>query len=121
VKGEGVIATAMERLQDARPAVRRIAVMDVLRDGGEAGLAVLVERVREERDERTALLMVRAFAARKYQPARIVLAGLRDDVTRPAAVAHAALLAHDALEVAARPAAVAPVVDPEDAEADEEG
>lgn len=112
-------ASVRERLNDARPAVRRIAAMDVLRDEGEAGLAALAEHVVRERDERCAILIVRALAERGYQPARGALARVRDDGTVAAAVAHAALLAHDALEVAARPAPAAPVVDPADVEEEE--
>lgn len=114
------MTSPLERLHDPRPAVRRIAIMDVLRDGGEAGLSALLTHLPRENDERAALLIVRTCAERNHQPARPILAQLRDNAAAPAAVAHAALLAHDALEVAARPAPPPPVVDPDDAEPDED-
>jgi hypothetical protein len=114
------MTTPLERLSDPRPAVRRIAIMDMLRDAGESGLTALLTHLLRETDERAALLIVRTCAERTYQPARPVLAQLRDNTATPAAVAHAALLAHDALEVAARPAPPPPVVDPDDAESSED-
>ncbi|MFN5945985.1 MAG: hypothetical protein ACK5ZG_09070 [Phycisphaerae bacterium] len=114
------MTSPLERLQDQRPAVRRIAIMDLLRDGGDAGLTALLTHLPREQDERAALLIVRNCAERKHQPARAVLAQLRDSAAAPAAVAHAALLAHDALEVAARPAPPPLVIDPDDVEADED-
>lgn len=114
------MTTPLERLTDPRPAVRRIAIMDMLRDAGESGLTALLTHLPRETDERAALLIVRTCAERTYQPARPVLAQLRDNPAASAAVAHAALLAHDSLEVAALPAPPPPVVDPDDAEPSED-
>jgi hypothetical protein len=48
-----------------------------------------------------------------------VLAKIREDTSVPAAIAHAALLSHDAIELAHRPAPAAPVIDPDDGEEDD--
>lgn len=114
------MTTPLARLHDPRPAVRRIAIMDILRDGGESGLSTLLAHLPQESDERAALLIVRTCAERNHQPAGPILAQLRDNAAAPPPVAHAALLAHDALEVAARPAPPPPVTDPDDADPDQD-
>ena len=106
------------RLADPRPAVRRIAAMDLLRDAHAEGLHALVARIATERDERCFSTIAKGLAALAFLPARDVLAKICEDTSVPAAIAHAALLSHDAIELAHRPAPAAPVIDPD---AGEEG
>lgn len=94
------------RLSDARAPVRRIAIRDLiaLAERGDAGAtAALTAHLARERDEAALLLVIRALARLNAQGAAGYLARLRDDSGSSPAVAHAALLAHDELEVRRRP------------------
>lgn len=92
----------IERLSHPSAAVRRIAVLDLreLPLASEQALDVadaLTVAIRVEPDEPTRIALIRALArigGPQHQPH---LAALRDDPATPVAVAHAAILAHDAI------------------------
>ncbi len=100
------------RLRDAAPAVRRVAILDAARTGTPQSAGALLVHLATERDPKARLLVIRALGSAAYPPAMPVLAGLRADPKTPPQESHAALLAHDAIEVAVRP----PPVVVEDAE-----
>lgn len=100
------------RLRDAAPAVRRVAILDAARTGTPQSAKALLDHLPTERDPKARLLLIRALGSLAHQPAMSVLAGLRADPKTPPQESHAALLAHDAIEVAVRP----PPVVVEDAE-----
>ena len=88
------------RLKSPDAKVRRVAVMDLAAAGAE-GLAVLVEHLPGERDEKAAILSVRRLGEARFGPALGALARVRDDAQTPVALYHAAVLAHDRIERAA--------------------
>ena len=91
------------RLRDAAPAVRRVAILDASRTGTPQSAKALLEHLATERDPKARLLVIRALGSAAYPPAMPVLAGLRADPKTPPQESHAALLAHDAIELATRP------------------
>jgi hypothetical protein len=93
------IAELLTRLVSADDRVRRIAVRD-LAAAGQEGLAAIVDRLPAETDERTKILMVRVLGEARFVPAMAALARVRDDPATPAALFHAAILAHDRAEAA---------------------
>lgn len=99
------IEDLLSRLEDPRETVRRLAVMDIARlEGAERrrALAPLGARLQRETDERTALAIIRLLAEVSHEPSREILRGLYDRRETPVRIAHAAILAHDAIELAAR-------------------
>ena len=103
------ISQIIARLNDSGPAVRRVAVMDALRVQDAAAREKLLQTLlaglesNAERDEKCRLLIIRGLAAATYVPAKQTLARLRDSNASSPAEYHAALVAHDAIEVALRP------------------
>jgi hypothetical protein len=94
------------RLRDPAVSVRRVAILDLIRlsKEGDAGAArALCEHLARESDEKSLVLIARSLGERGERGALGALARLRDDVKTPAAVAHAAILAHDRLERAGGP------------------
>jgi len=63
----------------------------------------LLEHLPRERDPKARLLIIRALGVSAFGKAMTVLASLRADPATPPQESHAALLAHDAIEVALRP------------------
>lgn len=112
-------AQLIARLTDQGPAVRRVAIMDALRvedpSSRDMLLKTLLARLESnaERDDKCRLLVIRGLGTAAYAPARETLARLRDDTRTSPAEYHAALVAHDAIEVALRPP---PVVVTDDAD-----
>ena len=96
-------AEARERLADERPGVRRLAVLDLIAaaDADPSIDGLLLEHLERERDERAAAAIVRRLARARYRPARPLLWRLYADRSTPVALAHAAILAHDAIELTA--------------------
>jgi HEAT repeat protein len=97
----------IERLDDERASVRRLAAMDMkacLATGDrDAALGAMISRLeRGESDEKTALGLIRALGTARHEPARPILRRLHDTRETPVRIAHAAILAHDEIEVAAR-------------------
>lgn len=106
-----------QRLRDPAPAIRRVAILDAARTGTPQSAQSLLEHLATERDPKARLLVIRALGVAAYRPAMAALASLRAIPTTPPQESHAALLAHDAIEVAMRPAPVV-VEDAESAEAE---
>lgn len=101
VAGEGEFPAPATRLDHPSQQVRRIAILDLASQRGDAAsaaLAALLSHLPRERDERTAILIVRRLGEALYSPAQPVLAALRDSPTTPIRLYHAALLAHDRIE-----------------------
>lgn len=113
------VTQIIARLNDTGPAVRRVAIMDALRvqvpSSRDTLLQALLERLESgaERDDKCRLLIIRGLGTTAYIPARETLARLRDSKSTSPAEYHAALVAHDAIEVALRPP---PVVVTDDAD-----
>jgi HEAT repeat protein len=105
------------RLRDAAPGVRRVAILDAARTGTPQSFEALLDHLATERDPKARLLVIRALGSAAFPPAMAALASLRADPRTPPQESHAALLAHDAIEVAMRPPAVV-VEDAEPAEED---
>lgn len=119
-RDEPTIETLALRLGGASAGARRVAALDVRRQlvrGSIAGAALdrawgaLTDRLAVERDEGALLALIRALRAGAEagsvasdggRSARAGLARLRDDAAWWPRVGHAALLAHDAIEYAAR-------------------
>lgn len=87
-------------LAHAQAGVRRLAVLDLARLGGDEAGAALAAHLPGETDERAAILIARYLGHARYRPARALLKRLYDDPGTPARIAHAAILAHDAIELA---------------------
>jgi hypothetical protein len=87
------VSDAVTRLESPDPAVRRVAIHDL--KGDPEADRLLLARLPRERDEKTALLMIRRLAS--VPEAKPVLLALYRDRATPVRVAHAAILAHDAL------------------------
>lgn len=83
---------------------RRVAVLDLIRlaSGDPRAEALLVEHLARERDERCAILIIRHLGAAGSSAARPLLWRLYADRSTPVRIAHAAVLAHDAIELAGR-------------------
>jgi HEAT repeat protein len=106
------------RLRDPAPAVRRVAILDAARTGTPQSAAALLDHLATERDPKARLLAIRALATTAFAPAMPALARLRANPATSPQESHAALLAHDAIEFALRPAQTAHESDaePESAE-----
>lgn len=105
VSGEAAeLAVLVGRLGAAEPGARRVAVLDLIRlaDADPRATAALLEHVPRETDERAAILIVRHLGRARHRPAKALLKGLYDDARTPVRLAHAAILAHDAIELAGR-------------------
>lgn len=102
----GGLATLMARLGAPEAGARRVAVLDLIRltDREPAATAALLDHLPRETDERAAILIVRHLGRVRHGPARGLLKGLYDDLRTPARLAHASILAHDAIELAERAA-----------------
>lgn len=85
----------LSRLSHPDAGVRRIAVLDLAREP--AAQAALIDRLGVERDERTAILIIRGLGERGDAAAMRVLWNLYADAATPVRVAHAAVLAHDTI------------------------
>lgn len=83
---------------------RRVAVLDLIRlaPGEPRAQALLIEHLARERDERCAILIIRHLGAARCRAAMPLLWRLYADRATPVRVAHAAVLAHDAIEVGGR-------------------
>jgi HEAT repeat protein len=90
------ISELIQRLRSPEASVRRIAAMDLARTGEERALLAVCEQLEAEKDEKSALAMIRLVA--RFAPARRILMRLRDDPSTPVRVYHAALIAADGLE-----------------------
>jgi GNAT superfamily N-acetyltransferase len=107
------VATLVERLSEAQPGVRRVAIADLARlveadprGAGVGALAGLVEHLPRERDERAASRLI-AHLVRwaadgtldvpTREGVRRVLWSLYESRGTPAGIAIAAIRAHDAL------------------------
>ncbi len=71
-----------------------------------------------ERDDKCRLLIIRGLGTAAYVPARETLARLRDSKSTIPAEYHAALVAHDAIEVSLRPPPVVVTDDADGVESD---
>ena len=85
------------RLASSESGVRRIAVHDLIGLSDARVPTILVEHVGRETDERAAVLIIRHLARAGAREAGPVLLGLYADRGTPVRIAHAAILAHDAL------------------------
>ena len=92
------VGDLIQRLSSGTRSVRCIAAMDLAQLGGEQALAALLAHLPFESDEKTAILIVRRLAEASYLAGIPVLAKLRDDISTPIRLFHAAVLAHDRLE-----------------------
>lgn len=97
------LAGAIQRLGHPSPGVRRVAAMDLARGTARAPEAraagdALASAISAETDEPTLLALIRALATVGDDVHRPLLARLRDDPDSSPGAAHAALLAHDAIE-----------------------
>lgn len=97
-------ATLEQRLAHADAGVRRLAVHDLARMAAADPQATdaLLAHLPRETDERAAMLIIGHLAAARHAPAMPCLKALYDDRRTPARPAHAAILAHDAIELASR-------------------
>ena len=87
----------IRRLDDERPSVRRLAAIDLASSGD---LDTVAARLRRgEPDEKAALTMIRVLGDAGADGARPALWGLYQDAQTPARVAHAAIRAHDRIEL----------------------
>jgi hypothetical protein len=91
---------AASRLSRPEVGARRVAVLDLVRlsRADAEALGALAAHVESERDERAAVLIVRHLGAARFAGARAALRRLYDDRSTPVRVAHAAIVAHDAIE-----------------------
>ncbi len=89
------------RLQSGDPSVRRIAAADLVRLGetDPAATAVLSEQLPSETDEKAAVAIIRHLGRVRHIPSKPFLWSLYESTATPARVAHAAILAHDAIDV----------------------
>ena len=92
------VESILTRLGDPAASVRRMAVMDLVKRGGPRAGEVLLQHLARETDAKARIAIVRYFGASGLTGAMPVLAALRDDPRTSAALAHAAILAHDRLE-----------------------
>lgn len=97
----------IERLTHPTPGVRRVAILDLLRspltpDAARLAADTLARAIPTEPDEPTRLAMIRCLGRIGSSPEMGVLASIRDDRATPVALAHAATLAHDSIEVRLR-------------------
>lgn len=118
------IGTLLERLAHERVGVRRLAAIDLHRvvqgaiqrdtpietDADTLAIA-LTDRVRTEPDHRTRIALIRTLGRLGSPAGGATLVSVRDDPCTPADVAHAALLACDAIELAQRDRAGIPKLD----------
>lgn len=65
-------------------------------------LAVAMDRVRHEPEDRIRLVLIRFLGAAGDVASQSFLATMREDRSLPAPVSHAAILAHDEIEVRLR-------------------
>ncbi len=89
------------RLRSPEAPVRRIAVLDLVRlanDRPEA-TAALAAHLRVETDEKSRIAIVRHLGHVRHAPSKADLWALYADRGTPARVAHAAILAHDTIEL----------------------
>lgn len=87
------------RLKDPAPAVRRVAVRDLLAHSDATALALLADHLAHEDDAACIILIARGLAHQGHTTARAALAAKRDDPRTPITAYHACLLAHDELEL----------------------
>lgn len=95
-------AVLAARLESADRHVRRVAASDLgrLAARDERAAAALASRLAREDDEAAAIAIARALGRARDGPARGMLLALYEDRRTPARVAHAAILAHDAVGAA---------------------
>lgn len=81
--------------------VRRIAGADLARLGETdlAAMAALAEHLPSEANEKTAVAIIRHLGRARHSPSKPLLRSLYENHATPARIAHAAILAHDAIEV----------------------
>lgn len=91
---------ALDRLGDERVSVRRIAALDLSRaEASEQVVGGIIEHLeRGESDEKTAMCLIGVLERAGDAGARPLLKRLYDDDRTPVRTAHAAILAHDAIE-----------------------
>lgn len=91
------------RLRSGDAKVRRIAAMDLgAAAGGEPrATGILAGHLKAETDEKTAVAIIRHLGRARHGASRALLWSLYADRRTPARVAHAAILAHDAIELGA--------------------
>lgn len=99
------VALFLGRLSAGTPGAVRLAVLDLIRQSPRgadraAAAGAMAAALANAADEATALALIRGLEALGGPEQTPALAAVRDDRSRPAAVRHAALLAHDSLEVA---------------------
>jgi hypothetical protein len=89
----------LARLASSSRAVRRVAVLDLIRLAAieRRAAAALVSHLPHEHDEKSALAIIRHLAERGDDACRAVLWELYQQQETPARVAHAAIMAHDRL------------------------
>lgn len=94
-------AELLGRLGSGEARTRRIAVADLIREYGADPEVVesLAARLACEADEKAAVAIVRHLGRVDYRPARAMLWSLYASRSTPARLAHAAVLAHDAIEL----------------------
>lgn len=85
------------RLGSSEAGARRVAVHDLIALGDARITPALAQRLGRETDEKAALLMIRYLARVGARESAPVLLGLYQDRGTPVRIAHAAILAHDAL------------------------
>jgi hypothetical protein len=98
------VEVARLRLAEPEAAVRRIAILDLVRLAAKSdGVnAALLEHLQREPDEKAAIVIVRHLGQVGFGAARPVLKALYDTLATPPRLAHAAILAHDRIELILR-------------------
>jgi hypothetical protein len=104
---EDPVEVCGRRLAEADAGVRRVAIMDLIRLAADEVLAAranaaLLAHLPRETDEKAAILIVRQLGRAAFVPAQAALQGMYDDRGVPARLAHAAILAHDQIELSLR-------------------
>ena len=91
--------TLAARLSSAEPGARRVAILDLMAESAsdDRATAALLSHLPRERDDRAAILIIRHFARAGAHAAMPTLLSMYLDPATPAAAAHAAINAHDAL------------------------
>jgi hypothetical protein len=91
----------VQRLRSAEASVRRIAVADLANraSGSPRATEALATHLGVEADEKSRIAIIRHLGHSRHAPSRAELWALYANTDTPARVAHAAILAHDMIEL----------------------